>query len=258
MIAEYKRCGMRNATYSKAFALKSGRRFGIAVFLFLFPLLLMGESSLAREAETKTALPEGFIHVAGVIPDVVLDIRYYGSNNFVGRPIDGYYAPAAILSREAALALKQASEALKKQGYGIKIYDAYRPASAVAHFVRWANDPADTLAKAAFYPELEKKHLFKLGYISSRSGHSRGSTVDLTLVELPGGREVDMGSPFDFFSPISHPSSTLVTPEQRANRRLLQKAMLDAGFRGLSTEWWHFTLKKEPFPDKYFDFPVSY
>ena len=247
---------MRKTVHSKTFSLESGRRFGIAVFLFLLPLLLMGASPPACEAEKKTALPEGFVHVADVIPDIVLDIRYYGSNNFVGRSIDGYHAPAAILSREAALALKRVSETLKKQGYGIKIYDAYRPASAVAHFVRWANDPADTLAKAAFYPELEKKHLFKQGYISSRSGHSRGSTVDLTLVELPGGTEVDMGSPFDFFSPLSHPSSTLATPEQRANRRLLQKAMRDAGFKGLSTEWWHFTLKNEPFPNTYFDFPV--
>jgi D-alanyl-D-alanine dipeptidase len=203
------------------------------------------------------ALPSGFVYVADVIPDAVLDIRYYGTDNFVGERIDSYDAPAAILSGEAANALKKAADTLREKGYRIKIYDAYRPASAVAHFVRWARDRSDTRQKKIFYPRIDKADLFEKGYIASRSGHSRGSAVDLSIVDERTGEDVDMGSPFDFFGPISHPSSKLVTPEQRNNRGILRDAMESSGFKPLSTEWWHFTLKDEPYPDTYFDFLVK-
>jgi D-alanyl-D-alanine dipeptidase len=201
------------------------------------------------------SLPDGFVHVRDVVPDVILDIRYYGEDNFVGERIDSYEAPEAILAREAAGALKKAADDLGKLGYRIKIFDAYRPASAVAHFVRWATDTGDVRMKDAYYPDVDKRDLFKMGFIATKSGHSRGSTVDLTIVDETGA-EVDMGSPFDFFGQISAPDSALVTPEQRKNRDILRNAMLSNGYKPLSTEWWHFTLKKEPYPGTYFDFPV--
>jgi len=201
------------------------------------------------------ALRDGFVRVRDVVPDVILDIRYYGGDNFVGARIDSYDAPEAILTREAAGALKKAADDLGKLGYRIKIFDAYRPASAVAHFVRWAADVGDVRMKDAYYPDIDKRDLFKRGFIAAKSGHSRGSAIDLTIVDKAGA-EADMGSPFDFFGPISAPGSGLVTPEQRKNRDILRNAMLSNGFGPLSTEWWHFTLEKEPYPDTYFDFPV--
>jgi D-alanyl-D-alanine dipeptidase/L,D-peptidoglycan transpeptidase YkuD (ErfK/YbiS/YcfS/YnhG family) len=204
------------------------------------------------------AMPEGFVYVSDtVIPGVVCDIRYYGTNNFVGGRVDSYNAPEAILTTAAARALRQASDILGKKGYAIKIFDAYRPASAVAHFVRWAADLGDTKMKEVFYPDIDKSELFKRGYISKRSGHSRGSTVDLTLTDAKTGREVDMGSPFDFFGAVSAPDSGLVTDKQRSNRRILRDAMTSCGFAPIATEWWHFTLKNEPYPKEYFDFKIE-
>ncbi|MFY9494487.1 MAG: M15 family metallopeptidase [Limnochordia bacterium] len=202
-------------------------------------------------------LPEGFVYVTDVIETAQLDMRYYGDYNFVGRRIPGYEAPVAILTEEAAAALKVAADILAEQGYYIKIFDAYRPQRAVDSFVSWAKDLEDQKMKDLFYPDVDKSKLFELGYIAEKSGHSRGSTVDLTLVEIATGREVDMGSGFDFFGPISHHGTDLITPEQEANRNILRDAMVAAGFNIYPEEWWHYTLKNEPYPNEYFDFEVN-
>jgi D-alanyl-D-alanine dipeptidase len=200
----------------------------------------------------------GFVSVTDVISDVILEIRYFSTYNFVGKRIDSYEAPIAYLTKEAALALKKASEKLKKMGYLIKIYDGYRPQSAVSHFSRWAKDIADTEMKPYFYPDVDKSDLFALGYIAEKSGHSRGSAVDVTLVNMMSGREVDMGCKFDFFGDISHAYRTEgLTNEQIENRALLRRAMMECGFKPLDEEWWHFSLEDEPYPDTYFDFPVT-
>ena len=201
-------------------------------------------------------LPEGFVLVGEAIPDALLDIRYYTTYNFVGARIDGYEAPVAVLTREAAEALKLVSDDMKQQGLRLVIYDAYRPQQAVDHFARWAEDIADTRMKAVFYPGVDKADLFEKGFIARRSGHSRGSTVDLTLLDEKSGMLLDMGGPFDFFGELSHPDYTGVTSAQHANRMLLQSAMMKRGFKPLSTEWWHFTLVDEPYPKTFFDFPV--
>ena len=201
--------------------------------------------------------PKGFVFVRDIVPDAVLDVRYYGDANFVGTRIDGYEAPQAILSVEAAVALRGAVADLRRQGYTIKVFDAYRPEWAVRHFVRWAKDLEDTRNKARFYPDVDKTDLFRLGYIAGRSGHARGSTIDLTLVDLKSGREVDMGSFFDFFGEISHHTTTRITPQQAAHRVILRDAMEANGFKRLKEEWWHYSLKNEPYPDVFFDFPVG-
>lgn len=200
----------------------------------------------------------GFVMVTDAIPDAILEMRYYSTFNFVGERIDGYEAPVAYLTKEAAAALKNVSDDLMQQGYRIKIYDAYRPQTAVNHFKAWAADAEDTRMKEYFYPELDKSVLFKNGYIASKSGHSRGSTVDLTIVDMKTGRAVDMGGGFDFFGEISHSAQTEgLTQEQINNRKILRDAMVSNGFKGISTEWWHFTLADEPYPDTYFDIPVT-
>ena len=198
----------------------------------------------------------GFVSVGEVIPDVLLDIRYFSSFNFIGKRIDGYEEPAAILTREAAQALKEASREAMEQGFRLKIYDAYRPQKAVDHFVRWAKDPEDIRMKAFFYPDLEKKKIIPQGYIAEHSGHSRGSTVDLTLFDMATQQDVDMGGTFDFFGELSHPDYSGVSEVQHANRMLLQSLMAKHGFRPLKTEWWHFILENEPWPDTYFTFSV--
>ena len=201
-------------------------------------------------------LPEGFVLVGEAIPDALLDIRYYTTYNFVGARIDGYEAPVAVLTREAADALKLVSDDMKAQGLRLVIYDTYRPQRAVDHFARWAEDIADTRMKAVFYPDVDKADLFEKGFIARRSGHSRGSTVDLTLLDEATGKLLDMGGPFDFFGELSHPDYAGVTAQQHENRMLLQSAMIKRGFKPLSTEWWHFTLVDEPYPKTFFDFPV--
>ena len=198
----------------------------------------------------------GFVSVGEVIPDVLLDIRYFSSFNFIGKRIDGYEEPAAILTREAAQALKEASREAMEQGFRLKIYDAYRPQKAVDHFVRWAKDPEDIRMKAFFYPDLEKTEIIPQGYIAEHSGHSRGSTVDLTLFDMATQQDVDMGGTFDFFGELSHPDYSGVSEVQHANRMLLQSLMAKHGFRPLKTEWWHFILENEPWPDTYFTFSV--
>ena len=203
------------------------------------------------------SLPDGFVYVADVIPTAQLEIRYFSNDNFTGTVIDGYEAPKAILTTEAAQALKIAADKLYEQGYCIKIFDTYRPQRAVNHFIRWAQDPDDIKMKDNYYPELDKSVLFKLGYVAEKSGHSRGSTVDLTLVEISTGKELDMGSEFDFFGEISNHGTSLITPEQEKNRNILRDAMVNAGFDFYYGEWWHYKLKDEPYPDTYFDFPVK-
>ncbi len=196
------------------------------------------------------------IDAATVVAGLITDIRYAGSHNFVGRPIDGYRAPHCLLTQPAANALAEVAREVATRGLVIKAFDCYRPARAVADFVRWARDPRDQAAKAEFYPEVDKRTLFRDGYIASHSGHSRGSTIDLTLARSDGS-ELDMGTPFDFFSPRSWTAASNVSAEQHANRMRLAAAMQRHGFRGYPKEWWHFTLRNEPFPATYFDLPVQ-
>ena len=197
----------------------------------------------------------GFVSVSDVIPDVLLDVRYYSTYNFVGERIDGYEAPLVLLTREAAEALALVNADLRRKGLRLVLYDGYRPQQAVDHFVRWAENEDESM-RPVFYPDVDKADLFTRGFIARRSGHSRGSTIDLTLLDEKSGSLLDMGGPFDFFGELSHPDSPAVTPQQHENRWLLREAMLARGFKPLSTEWWHFTLVDEPNPDTYFDFPV--
>lgn len=202
-------------------------------------------------------MPSDFTLVTDVVPDAILEIRYYSTYNFVGERIDGYMAPVAIMTVKAANALKEVSDELAEKGYRLKIYDAYRPQRAVNHFIRWAENVEDVRMKQYFYPDVPKSELFERQYIMARSGHSRGSTVDLTLLDMKTGKDLDMGGVFDWFGELSHPDYENITPQQKANRLILREAMLKHGFAPLDSEWWHFTLKNEPYPDTYFDFPIT-
>ncbi len=214
------------------------------------------EEEIAEDGIRLSSDPSDFVLLSEAVPDAILEIRYYSTYNFVGERIDGYEEPVALLTKEAAKALREVSDELMEKGYRLKIYDAYRPQKAVTHFVNWSLDPEDTKMKEYFYPELEKDVLFPQGYIARHSGHSRGSTVDLTLFDMTTEKEADMGGTFDYFGELSHPDYKDITEEQYANRMLLRDAMLSHGFKPLSEEWWHFTLKDEPYPDTYFTFPV--
>jgi len=221
---------------------------------FVSTALLMVSISLPAAAQTSR--PASFVDASTVVPNLVVDMRYLGPNNFVGRPIDGYEKAVCYLTREAAAALAEVARDLEKQGLAIKAYDCYRPVRAVAHFVRWARNLQDVARKAEYYPQVEKNNLFRDGYIAARSGHSRGSTMDIGLVTRADGRELDMSTPFDFFSPRSAPGDKTVSVQAQANRKLLADAMRRHGFMPYNKEWWHFTLRREPYPDTYFDFPV--
>ena len=199
----------------------------------------------------------GFVVLADSVPGIIQEIRYYSTYNFVGDRIEGYEEPCALMTKEAARALRTVSNKANAAGYRLKVFDAYRPVSAVSNFVLWGIDDLDQRMKPFFYPDLEKEDLFRKGYIAGQSSHSRGSTVDLTLFDMTTGKELDMGSPFDFFGEISHPDFRGITEEQYENRMILRQSMLRNGFVPYDCEWWHFTLKDEPFPDVYFDFPVS-
>ena len=203
-------------------------------------------------------MADDFVILSDHVPGVILEMRYYSTYNFVGDRIDGYEEPVAIITKDAARALKDVANLAMVRGYRLKIFDAYRPVKAVKHFVLWGIEDLDLRMKPFFYPELEKQELFSKGYIASRSSHSRGSTVDLTLFGMESGRELDMGSPFDFFSELSHPDCRKVTEEQYSNRMILRELMVKCGFAAYDCEWWHFTLENEPFPDTYFEFPVAY
>ena len=213
---------------------------------------------LSADFEKRVTMdPSGFVLLADQVPDIVQEIRYYSTYNFIGDRIDGYEEPCALLTREAARALKSVSNEMEVQGYRLKVFDAYRPAVAVRHFVLWGIEDLDLRMKPFFYPDLEKQELFAKGYIAKMSSHSRGSTIDLTLLDMTTGKEVDMGSPFDLFSEVSHPNYKGITDEQFDNRMMLQHAMVRNGFVPIDCEWWHFTLADEPYPDTYFEFPVS-
>ncbi|MER5304481.1 M15 family metallopeptidase [Streptomyces lasiicapitis] len=233
------------------------------------------------QAHTEPQAPKGFVALRDVDPTIIQEMRYFTPHNFVGEPIDGYRKPMCILTEPAAKALHKAQRSLLRKGYSLKVYDCYRPQRAVDHFVRWAEDLKDERMKGEFYPRVDKTRLFEDGYIAKKSGHSRGSTVDLTIVRLPAkptrpyvpgeplkpcygpqgerfpDNSVDMGTGFDCFDTLSHTDDPRVTAKQRAHRDLLRGTLVKSGFVNLPEEWWHFTYKPEPFPDTYFDFPVS-
>jgi zinc D-Ala-D-Ala dipeptidase len=236
---------------------------------------------LAAPGRSQDKRPDNIVALKEVIPSVILDIRYHGPHNFVGTLVDGYRAPACLITREAAEALGKVQEELQEFSFSLKIYDCYRPQRAVNHFVRWAQDIGDRKTQKEFYPTVDKRHLFRDGYIAEKSGHSRGSTVDLTIVPVPvpaqetytpgqplkacfspaakrfRDNSIDMGTGFDCFHELSHPGNGKVGPAQRKNRLLLKTLMDKHGFANYDKEWWHFTLRNEPYPDTYFDFPVE-
>ena len=255
---------------------KLNRWIAAACLIALFLAMFFAISQKERTAIPTTEDTSAFVTITDVVPDAILEIRYFGTYNFVGARIDGYEQPTALLTRRAAEALKAVSDEVKAQGYRLKIYDAYRPQKGVDHFVRWAADLPDTGMKPYFYPDLDKSVLFEQEYIMEKSGHTRGSTVDLTLFDMNTEKELDMGGTFDWFGPESHPdfcgnpdtgeytgdnskspAGRSITPQQFANRMILRRAMTAHGFKPLDTEWWHFTLRDEPFPDTYFTSPVS-
>lgn len=205
----------------------------------------------------KQSLPEGFVYAKTIIPDLDVELRYYGTNNFVGDTIEGYNSNTLILSKATVEKLKLVQEELQQQNLCLKVYDGYRPQRAVNHFMRWAKALNDTVNKQQFYPDVKKQNLFNAGYIASRSGHSRGSTVDLSITDGETGEPLDMGSPYDFFGEASWVDYIGITESQRKNRQLLQSVMLKHNFRNYAKEWWHFTLRWEPFPETYFDFEVE-
>lgn len=223
------------------------------IYLCLLFILSIGNATLFAQQK----LPKGFTYVKDIIPEINFDLRYYGSHNFVGEKIDGYKSPVLILSTAATYALEKVEKELNAKGMGLKIFDAYRPQKAVNHFKKWAIMVNDTLGKKEFYPKVDKRNLFKLGFIASKSGHSRGSTVDLTIITIHDGKEIDMGSPFDFFGSISHFDTQEINHNQKKNRVLLKNIMSKYGFKGYVKEWWHFTLINEPYQKTYFDFNVD-
>ncbi len=202
-------------------------------------------------------LPTGFDYAKNIIPDIQVELRYFGTHNFVGKQIDGYNNNCLILTEETLKALSNVQIELKAKNLGLKIYDGYRPQRAVNHFIRWAKDLNDTINKVEFYPDVDKRDLFKEEYIASRSGHTKGSTVDITIIDLETKKELDMGSHYDFFGIQSWVNFVDITEKQKNNRQLLQTIMLKHGFKNYPREWWHFTLKVEPFPNTYFDFPIE-
>ncbi|WP_370946423.1 M15 family metallopeptidase [Amycolatopsis sp. cg5] len=246
-----------------------GRRIGALVLTLGFGLTAAPASA--------SPLPTGFVHLRDIDPTIIQEMRYAGQHNFVGRPVDGYLRPTCILTRPAALALHEAQKRVLRQGYTLKVYDCYRPQRAVDHFVRWAKDLADEKMKPEFYPRVEKSRLFEDGYIAEKSGHSRGSTLDLTLVKLPPRWQrpyfpgeplrscftehrfpdnmVDMGTGFDCFDTLAHTDDPRVTDQARINRDVLRDALV--GFKNLPEEWWHYTLVGEPYPATFFNFPVK-
>jgi len=251
-------------------------RMLVAIFAICTSFYFVSCSEGGNSVVSTTDDSSQFVMLTDVVPDAILEIRYFGTYNFVGARVDGYLEPTALLTKKAADSLLAVSNDVMKQGYRLKIYDAYRPQKAVDHFVRWAKDLSDTKMKQYFYPDLDKSVLFAQNYIADKSGHTRGSTVDLTLFDMASEKELDMGGTFDWFGVESHPDfcgnpdtdeytgdnkkspvGRSITAEQFANRQILRKAMLRHGFMPVDSEWWHFTLKDEPFPDTYFTFPVK-
>ena len=258
---------------------KIGMLIALTLLTVGIVIVTIGIDSKNHKKTAETEISEDasqFVTLTDAVPDAILEIRYFGTYNFVGTRVDGYLEPTALLTKIAADSLKAVSDDVEALGYRLKIYDAYRPQQAVDHFVRWAADIPDTLMKHYFYPDLDKSVLFEQEYIMAKSGHTRGSTVDLTLFDMETEKELDMGGTFDWFGPESHPDfcgnpesgeftgdntespvGRSITPEQFHNRMILRAAMLRHGFKPMTSEWWHFTLKDEPFPDTYFNFPVK-
>ena len=224
--------------------------------LILITILKKQKLKKAKEKKSPEYDSSDFVDITTIIPNILLDIRYYSTYNFVGERIEGYKEPLALMTKEAANALKEVSKYLYEKGYLIKIYDSYRPQRAVDFFVKWSKND-DIKMKKYFYPNFEKKNIIPGGYLASKSGHSKGSTVDLTLFDMNKGKEIDMGGTFDFFGEISHPDYLNITDEQKQNRQFLIDSMRKFGFEVISTEWWHFYFKNQPFPNTYFNFEVS-
>ncbi len=221
-------------------------------------LSFLSFGTLSDGDPVKPPSKDDFVDLKELMPNLRSDLRYYGSNNFVGTPIDGYNEPKCLLTKEAAYALKKVQDELERLGFGLLVYDAYRPQRATDHFMRWAEDENDTAMKMQFYPNVDKKELFAQGYISAKSGHSRGSTVDLTIVSLKTKQILNMGSPYDLFDEVSSLDHTAtISQNQHALRHLLKRRMEKHGFQSYPKEWWHFTLKDEPYPETYFDFPIE-
>ncbi len=221
---------------------------------FIFSAIALGYANYS------IALPAGFVYLSDVNPTIIQEMKYFSADNFIGRPIKGYNAPKCILTTEAAEALSKLQEQLNRGSMGIKVYDCYRPTMAVTDFIHWSRNIKDQRQKKNYYPAVNKADFFKLGYVAEKSGHSRGSTVDLTLVHFEPNHtplELHMGTHFDFMDETSHPLNQKVSAHVRHDRLLLRKMMLNAGFVPLETEWWHFTFKNEPFPNDYFNFPVA-
>ncbi|MFC3571841.1 M15 family metallopeptidase [Streptomyces yaanensis] len=259
-------------------------RFSVAVrglVTAFAALLAVASTSATAQATAQPKAPADFVALSSVDPTILQEIRYFTPHNFVGERIDGYRQPLCILTRPAAEALHKAQMKLLSEGYTLKVYDCYRPQRAVDHFVRWAKDLDDQRMKAEFYPQVDKTRLFADGYIAEKSGHSRGSTMDLTIVRLPArptrpyapgeplvpcyapegerfpDNSVDMGTGYDCFDTLAHTDDPRIVGEQRANRQLLKSTLENLGFVNLAEEWWHYTYKPESYPDTYFDFPVS-
>lgn len=245
-------------------------------------LLAVAATAPAAHSSTEPPAPREFVALRTVAPTIIQEMRYITPHDFMGEPVDGYQQPLCIVTRPTAVALARAQRTLLRQGYSLKVYDCYRPQRAVDHFVRWAKDLQDEKMKAEFYPRVDKSQLFADGYIAEKSGHSRGSTLDLTLVRLPAlptapyrpgqklvpcygpkderfpDNSVDMGTGFDCFDTLAHTDDPRIQGVQRENRQFLKKTMADVGFTNLPEEWWHFTYSPETFPDTYFDFPVAW
>ena len=234
------------------------KRFGASACLIVW-LLLSPWISAVFAAES--SLPAGFVYLSDIAPDIRVELRYTTSENFLGQPVRGYLAPRCIMTQAAATALKQVQEELKPFGLGLKIFDAYRPQQAVDHFVEWAKVLDDTRMKSVYYPQVDKSNLFRDGYIADKSGHSRGSAVDITIISQgqppEPETELDMGSGFDYFGPESWPDYPRISASRRSHRMLLQVLMKKHGFEPYDKEWWHFKLIDEPFPDTWFNFPVQ-
>lgn len=203
------------------------------------------------------ALPQGFVYLKDVDSTIIQDIKYFTADNFIGKPVKGYEAPTCILTEQAAKALSILQQSLKDKQLSLKVYDCYRPQMAVDNFIVWSKDIKDQKMKAEYYPNVNKADFFKLGYVAEKSSHTRGSTVDITLVHLTDKQELNMGTHFDYMDELSHPSSDRIHGQAKTNRLLLQKLMQESGFSPLETEWWHFTLKNEPYPNTYFNFLVK-
>lgn len=251
-------------TLDRAFALDLAAMHWPARCAMFFAGLLLAANAVADStpmlSPAKTPEEAGLVDIRRWVPDIAEDIKYAGSDNFVGAPVDGYLAPKCFLLQPAAKALAQVERELRPRHLRLQLFDCYRPVRAVKHFVRWAADLSDQRTKAAHYPALDK-HALLGDYIAPVSGHSRGATVDLTLLQCNADDThclpLDMGTGFDFFGPQANTDSAQATPAQHANRALLRAAMERGGFRNYPMEWWHYTLTPGPATDTIYDVPVQ-